>query len=289
MAMAVAGRATELATFDAQTFRPTVLFESEAMKVVLAGLEPGQAIDPHDPALDLTVAVLDGEADVWVDDAPRRMRPGDVAVIPAGGMRGMRAANGRAVVLHVVAPPPTPETHAQVTHRPWPADETLEGGPAAAIRAEHRELLPHLDHLVRLADAVPTLEEEALRDGLAGVLDFLRGILLPHAGAEDAALYPVVDRLLRAVGGTTRTMSEDHRAVETSIEELAALAERAPTVSTRRDIQRALDGLSALVRVHFGKEEDVYVPLLDRLSPEEGRDLEAALAATPGHEHAHAH
>ncbi|HEX5950802.1 MAG TPA: hemerythrin domain-containing protein [Actinomycetota bacterium] len=266
-----------------------MLFESEAMKVVLAGLEPGQAIDLHDPAIDLTVAVLDGEADVWVDDAPRRMRLGDVAVVPAGRMRGMRAANGRAVVLHVVAPPPTPETHARVTHRPWPAEQSLEDGPAGAIRAEHRELVPHLEHLGQLADAVPTLEEAALRERLAGVLDFLRGVLLPHAGAEDASLYPVVDRVLRAVGGATRTMSEDHRAVEASIEELAALAERAPTASTRRDIQRALDGLSALVRVHFGKEEDVYVPLLEHLSPEEARDLEAALAATPGHEDAHAH
>lgn len=289
MTVTVAGRATELASFDAQEFRPTVLFESEAMKVVLAGLEPGQAIDPHDPAIDLTVAVLDGEADVWVDDAPRRMRPGDVAVVPAGRMRGMRAANGRAVVLHVVAPPPTPETHAQVTHRPWPAEQSLENGPAGAIRAEHRELVPHLEHLGQLADAVPTLEDEALRERLAGILDFLRGVLLPHADAEDATLYPVIERILRAVGGATRTMSEDHRAVEASIEELTALAEREPTVSTRRDIQRALDGLSALVRVHFGKEEDVYVPLLGRLSAEEARDLEAALAATPGHEHTHAY
>ena len=38
--MAIFGRAAELASFDAERFRPTVLFESGAMKVVLA--RPGE-------------------------------------------------------------------------------------------------------------------------------------------------------------------------------------------------------------------------------------------------------
>ncbi len=283
--MAIVGEAHELASFDAERFRPRVLFESAAMKVVVAALEPGQAVDLHDPRVDVVISVLDGQADVWAGDAPRRMRPGEVAVVPAGETRGMRAAGGRAILLHVVAPPPTEEAHAGVVHRPWPEPEVPERDPAQVIRAEHRELLPHLDHLDGLAEAATELAEDELRERLAGVLGFLRGALLPHAGAEDAALYPAVERVLRAVGGGTRTMSEDHRAIGALIEELAELAARAPL--PRRAVQRTLDRLAALIRVHFGKEEEVYVPLLGLLDATEARELLAALGSMPGHAHEH--
>jgi quercetin dioxygenase-like cupin family protein/iron-sulfur cluster repair protein YtfE (RIC family) len=283
--MAIAGTALELASFDAERFRPRVLYESGAMKVVLAALEPHQAVDLHDPRVDVVISVLEGQADVWVGDAPRRMRPGEVAVIPAGETRGMRAVGGRAVLLHVVAPPPTEEAHAGVVHRPWPEPARPERDPAEAIRTEHRELLPHLDHLDSLADAVPELPASELRERLDAVLGFLRDVLLPHAEAEETALYPAVERVLRGAGGTTRTMSEDHRAIAALIQELAELTAREPT--PRRAIQRTLDRLAALVRVHFGKEEDVYLPLLERLSADEARELLAALASAPGHEHRH--
>ncbi|GIV00643.1 MAG: hypothetical protein KatS3mg014_2258 [Actinomycetota bacterium] len=281
--MAIVGTALELASFDAERFRPRVLFESAAMKVVLAALEPGQAVDLHDPRVDVAIAVLEGQADVWVGDRPRRMRPGEVAVIPAGETRGMRAAGGRTVLLHVVAPPPTEEVHAGVVHRPWPEPERPERDPAEEIRGEHRELLPHLDHLDALADAAMELPEDELRERLAAALDFLRNVLLPHAGAEEAALYPAVERVLRATGGGTRTMSEDHRAIGELIEELGELAGREP--APRRALQRALDRLAALVRVHFGKEEDVYLPLLERLDAGEARALLHALGSLPAHEH----
>jgi len=253
--MAIFGRAAELASFDAERFRPTVLFESGAMKAVLAALEPGQAVDLHDPAVDVVISVLEGQADVWVGETARRMRPGEVAVVPARETRGMRAVGGRAILLHVVAPPPTEQAHAGVTHRPWPEPQAPERDPAEVIRAEHRELLPHLDHLDALADAVPELPEDELRRRLDAVLGFLRGALLPHAEAEDAVLYPAVERLLRATGGATRTMSEDHRAIGGLIQELAVLAAREP--APRRALQRTLDRLAALVRVHFDEEEGV--------------------------------
>ncbi|MFB3738112.1 MAG: hemerythrin domain-containing protein [Candidatus Velamenicoccus archaeovorus] len=283
---AVWGRGPELATLDRQAVRPNVVFASERMKVAVVGLEEGQAIDLHAPEVDMAVAVLEGVGDVWVDEAPRRLRAGDVAVVPAGVTRGVRAASGRLILLHVVSPPPTPEMH-ELEHRPWPETEERRGGPADAIRAEHRELLPHFDHLATLADEAPSLEPEELRARLDGVLGFLREVLLPHAGAEDEVLYPVVDGLLRATGGATRTMSVDHRAVAGMIERLSELTGREPSAETRRAVQRTLDGLVALIRVHFEKEEEVYVPMLGHLSTDEAAALERALAAVPGHQHHH--
>lgn len=282
----VIGSARDLASFDPAQMRPKVLFESERMKAVLVALEPGQGIDVHAPQVDMAVAVLDGVGEVFADGRANPVRAGDIAVVPAGERRGVRALTERAVFLHVVAPAPTPELH-DVEREPWPASQVTAAGPAEGIRAEHREILPHLEHLSALADEVPSLEPAEFRERLDGVLGFLRDVLLPHAGGEDATLYPVVDRVLRAVGGTTRTMSIDHRAVGALIDELSAIAEAEPTAASRRSAQRVLDGLDTLIHVHFDKEEEVYVPLLDLLSPKEAEELEHALDAMPGHAHAH--
>ncbi len=281
---AVWGRGSELARFGPERFQPSILFGSERINAVLVALEEGQHIDLHAPPVDMAVAVLAGAGDVWIDDGPKRLRAGDVAVVPAGVTRGVRATNGRMVLLHVVSPPPDPSMH-EVEHRPWPAAERSTDA-AAPIRAEHRELLPHLDHLAALAEEAPTLQPAELARRLDAVLGFLRDVLLPHAETEEAVLYPAIDGLLRAEGGATRTMSLDHRAIGSAIDELGALAEGDPSEDRRR-LQRTLDGLVASIRLHFEKEEEAYLPLLEQLAPEEARELEAALAEAPGHGHVH--
>ncbi|SRX93818.1 cupin [Rhodothermus marinus DSM 4252] [Mycobacterium shimoidei] len=120
---AMFGSAAELAEFDAESFVPKVLFESERAKVMLAGLEAGQEIPLHAPRVDLAVAVLEGVGDLWVDDAPHPIAQGDIAVISAGTTRGVRSRGGRLILLFVVSPPPTAADH-EVARRPWPADAT---------------------------------------------------------------------------------------------------------------------------------------------------------------------
>ncbi len=283
---AVFGSAAELAEFGAESFVPKVLFESERVKVVLAALEPGQQIALHAPGVDMAVAVLEGTGDLWIDDASRPVAPGDVAVIPAGLTRGVRARGGRLVLLHVVSPPPTAADH-EVERRPWPA---ATAGPdvQASLHEEHQEILPHLDHLRILADEAPDLDDEALKGRLEGVLTFLTDTLLPHAAVEEKALYPAVDRLLRATGGATRTMSIDHQAIGERIEELAASTHEPLTPMTRTAVGRTLDALEAVVRLHFRKEEEAYLPLLARLSGEEAEQLTDALTAA-GNVHHHKH
>lgn len=118
---AIFGRAAELAEFGTESFFPKVLFESEQAKVILAGLEAGQEVPLHAPGVDLTAAVLEGVGDLWVDDAPHPVAPGDIAVIPAGTTRGVRARDGRLILLFVASPPPTAADH-EVARRRWPAD-----------------------------------------------------------------------------------------------------------------------------------------------------------------------
>jgi quercetin dioxygenase-like cupin family protein/hemerythrin-like domain-containing protein len=274
---AVFGSASELAEFRTESFFPKVLFESERVKVILAGLEPGQEIPLHAPGVDLAVAVLAGVGDLWVDDAPHPVAAGDVAVIPAGTTRGVRARGGRLILLHVVSPPPTAADHA-LERRPWPA-ETAAADVRPSLHEEHQELLAHLDHLRALAHEAPELDEQTLTSRLENVVGFLTDVLLPHAAIEENSLYPAVDRLLRATGGATRTMSIDHQEIGQRVERLTAMPRQPLTPATRSAIAAALGALEAVVRLHFRKEEEAYLPLLSRLSNAETADLAGALAA----------
>ena len=152
------------------------------------------------------------------------------------------------------------------------------------LRDEHKELFPHIERLRTMADATGTTPLPELRRGVDEAYSFLTRHLIPHAQAEERALYPVVDSLLGAPNATA-TMSRDHIEIGRLTEELGALRLRLAQVTAideglARDLRRVLYGLYALVRVHFAKEEEIYLPLLDaRLTPEAAQGMFAAMEA----------
>ena len=153
------------------------------------------------------------------------------------------------------------------------------------LREEHRDLLPHIDRFHAVADSIGEAGSEDVRRGVDAVYEFLAHHLIPHAEAEERALYPVVARVMGAPEATA-TMSRDHVEVMRLTERLASLRaeiEGAIDPAHARALRRVLYGLYALVKVHFAKEEEVYLPLLDeRLLPDEAArmfaDMEAAAA-----------
>lgn len=145
------------------------------------------------------------------------------------------------------------------------------------LREEHRELLPKIEEIRRVADAVGILPAPALRERVAEVRGFLAGHLIPHAMAEDAALYPVVARVMGAPDATA-TMRHDHVEVAELVAELEGVEPElaAPSIplETERALRRILYGLYTLVRVHFVEEEEIYLPILDAsLSADEARAM----------------
>jgi hypothetical protein len=91
----------------------------------------------------------------------------------------------------------------------------------------------------------------------------------------------------------TATMSRDHVEVDHLTHELGRLRDRLARSSAMpnelaRELRRVLYGLYALVKVHFAKEEEVYLPLLEaRLTAPEATKLfnrmEAAAGASREH------
>ena len=159
------------------------------------------------------------------------------------------------------------------------------------LREEHKELFPSVDRIRQVAELIGEAPISEVRQGVEEVYDFLAYHLKPHAEAEDAALYPVVQKVLGSPDAT-RTMSRDHVEVGRYIEELASLKENlsdpALTSEQRQSLQRVLYGVYALVKVHFAKEEEVYLPILDqRLTPESAHEMFEAMEAA-AHQAKHA-
>lgn len=149
------------------------------------------------------------------------------------------------------------------------------------LREEHKELFPSVDRIRQVADLIGKASISEIRQGVDEVHDFLANHLKPHAEAEDAALYPVVQKVLGSPDAT-RTMSRDHVEVGRYIEELALLknnlSDAVLTSEQTKSLRRVLYGVYALVKVHFAKEEEVYLPILDeRLSPESAREMFEAM------------
>lgn len=146
------------------------------------------------------------------------------------------------------------------------------GSVTEPLRAEHRDLLPHLARLDRTASELAGLTAGEINYELEAVLDFLQGHLVPHALAEEHVLYPAVEEAMGAPGGTL-TMVADHREIVERIERLASRAANVtavwPATDVVDDVTNQLAGLAAIIGMHFRKEEEVLLPFLDRTLTEE--------------------
>jgi iron-sulfur cluster repair protein YtfE (RIC family) len=134
------------------------------------------------------------------------------------------------------------------------------------LRAEHRQLLPEIERLRATADDMATVPSDSTIGQLDALIAFLRNHLIPHARAEERVLYPEIARCLGSARATA-TMSADHEEVMRLVSELGelrdgvqgGLADRVHAIALRR----VLYGLYAILKLHFAKEEDLYLPILD--------------------------
>lgn len=154
------------------------------------------------------------------------------------------------------------------------------------MRDEHKGLFPHIESLKLAGISVHGTLSQASLDLINESYEFLNGHLLPHAQAEEATLYPAVQKVM-GTPYATATMSRDHVEVEQLTYELATYRDQvtATEIGAKQanELKRVLYGLYTLVKVHFAKEEEVYLPLLDANLPEDdARELFEAMEVAAG-------
>jgi iron-sulfur cluster repair protein YtfE (RIC family) len=160
------------------------------------------------------------------------------------------------------------------------------------LRNEHEELWPRVEKILSVAQSLGRADSLILRRGLDEVLEFLDHDLIPHASAEDRVLYPAVQRAMGATQATA-TMSRDHVEVGRLLGDLREARKALPAgelpTALADELRRILFGLYALLKVHFAKEEEIYLPLLEEnLTEEEAvtlfAEMEHAAEHTRGHQ-----
>lgn len=150
------------------------------------------------------------------------------------------------------------------------------------LREEHRDLYPHIESLRKGGESIHEhLFSPFIREEVEKAYRFLVDELIPHARAEDHALYPIVQRVMGAREATA-TMSRDHVEVDRLTTELGEILSTivGPAINAEQTnaLRRVLFGLYTLVKVHFAKEEEVYLPLLDaRLTQSEADEMFEAM------------
>lgn len=156
-----------------------------------------------------------------------------------------------------------------------PASEDRNATVIAAIVGHHAALAEELSQLTQaLLDAVPASTYEPERGRL---LAWYLGELLPHAEAEEKALYGV-GADLEPTRLLVRGMVAEHRALAALIDELADAIGSIEVVA-------AAAAAHALFGVHLGKENDLLLPALDAAGMDLGAALEGMheiLGAKPG-------
>jgi heavy metal translocating P-type ATPase len=149
----------------------------------------------------------------------------------------------------------------------------LSGGRAARQRAglgsnvgdrfrdEHREFVPWLTRIRTVADRLESYSPVEARDELQQIRWFLTERLPQHEEEEEAAVYPVVSRLMGGedpMGTMTRAHLEIDHLSRVFVHLVEDVPPEGPAVEDLVDLRRVLYGLHAILRLHFAQEEEAY-------------------------------
>ncbi|MEO8697848.1 MAG: hemerythrin domain-containing protein [Acidimicrobiales bacterium] len=142
--------------------------------------------------------------------------------------------------------------------------------PTGVLRAGHAGLRREASHLARVAGALVGWSNPDVPDQLTAVRGFLYARLLPHAEAEAAVLYPLMEKVVGAQHAIAMMATDHHEILHRAnalSELIVAVGVGPPTVPEAEALREHLYALWAIVDLHLDKEETILFPLLDeRLS-----------------------
>ena len=132
------------------------------------------------------------------------------------------------------------------------------------LRVEHERLIPQLDRLRQVADALDTQSRADALRSLHEVEQFLVKEIIPHEANDETEVYPRMSEILPG-DDPMATMSRAHREIFHLVElfqrQVADLPASGPEPADITDLRRTLYGLHAILRLHFDQEEELYASL----------------------------
>ena len=133
---------------------------------------------------------------------------------------------------------------------------------ARRLRSEHDAVLPLVEHIRSVADALSTAGPELAP--VRALRDALEADLLPHERADEAVLVPIVARALGSTDAVT-ALSRTHAEIEHQVSRLDRLVSGLEDEVEPEDVvelRRVLYGLYAVLRLHNAQEEEIAFSLV---------------------------
>ena len=128
---------------------------------------------------------------------------------------------------------------------------------ALELRAEHDAVLPVIEQIRSVADALSTRDCDLAP--VRTLLDRLEGELIPHERADEKLLVPLVDRALGGIDATA-ALSRTHAEIEHQVSRLRRLIVGLELEAVQPEdvveLRRLLYGLYAVLRLHNAQEEE---------------------------------
>jgi heavy metal translocating P-type ATPase len=135
---------------------------------------------------------------------------------------------------------------------------------AGSLRSEHDRLIPQLDSLRQVADALDSQTPEERLASLSGIERFLEEQIVPHELHDETEIYPMMSDVLPGEDPMA-TMSRGHREIFHLVDvfkrQMADVPREGPDSDDVLDLRRTLYGLHAILRLHFAQEEELYASL----------------------------
>jgi P-type E1-E2 ATPase len=132
------------------------------------------------------------------------------------------------------------------------------------LRIEHERLIPQLDRLREVADALDSHGPADDLRALHEAQEFLVEEILPHETNDETVIYRRVTEILPGedpMAPMSRAHREIFHLVELFQRQVADLPATGPEPADIRDLRRTLYGLHAILRLHFDQEEELYASL----------------------------
>ena len=132
----------------------------------------------------------------------------------------------------------------------------------AHFRSEHLELRSRIEEIRRVADELGSKTTAETMSDVKMVQQILVGEVQPHEEAEEATLYPVLERIM---GGKEPlgAMSHAHREIVHQIRRLGQVIDDLPQYdvdsANLSELRAILYGLYVIVKLHTAQEEENYL------------------------------
>ncbi len=149
-------------------------------------------------------------------------------------------------------------------------------------RRHTNQLMIEVDRMPGLGDSVEHAPVEESETRLRELNDFLTGVLLPHAEAQEAALYPEMERILQNRHSMT-PMCREHKQIRELVATVGAFrfhSRGMVDASEALELKRLVFPLYALLKVHLAEEERYAAILEHSVTEDQAAELALALQHT---------